>query len=89
MKGKVLSVIKTQEPYEDDQLEVPEPGQVVAELTEEAEEDDGASAGENQEQPHLQQEEVKEMHKTEGTPIIEKTKIASVEMDAEEEQFQN
>lgn len=57
MKGKVLSVIKAQEPYEDE-LEVPEPGQAVAELTEE---DDGENAGENQEQPHLEQEEVKEM----------------------------
>ena len=82
MKGKVLNVIKTQEPYED-QIEAPEPGQAVAELTEE----DGESAGENQEQPQLQsEEEVKEMQNTEGTPLLEKTKLTSVELDPEIEQ---
>ena len=85
MKGKVLNIIQNQEPYIE-QLEVQEPGSAVAELTEE---DEGDSVEDNQEQPHLQQEEVKEAQKTEGTPIIEKTKIASVERDSEEEPIED
>lgn len=73
MKGKVLNVINEQEPYVD-QLEVPEKG-MVNELTEES-----GSGQDCKEEPQMQEEmQYEDVQKTEGTPVIEKVKFASVE----------